>query len=153
MDDKITKGFNITVIGMLFYMLIMMMYTLCVRSNLEKVFLPAKKRIPRSRRVFSRAAQVARIENGIEPRPPGYQREEGDVVIEAPEEKPKKKKLAIPKYLMKLNDDFFASVTAKQVFLTKMDKIKSKLRRKTIRMSTLAKGDKSHRSKAESGDF
>jgi hypothetical protein len=49
---------------------------------------------------------------------------------------------------MKLNDDFFASVTAKQVFLTKMDKIKSKIRHKAIRMQTLVKGDlKSQRSK------
>lgn len=74
--------------------------------------------------------------------------QESDLVVQESPVQKKKKKLAIPKYLMKLNDDFFATVTAKQVFLTKMDKMKAKIRHKAVRMKSLVKGDlKFHRAK------
>jgi hypothetical protein len=52
-----------------------------------------------------------------------------------------KNKLAIPKYLEKVNDNFFSIVTAQQVFLNKMDKMKSKIRHKVKKMPTLIKGE------------
>ena len=56
----------------------------------------------------------------------------------------KNKKLSIPRYLERLNDNFFGIVTAQQVFLNKMDKMKSKIQRKVKKMPTLIKGELKH---------
>lgn len=122
LNSKPGDTFQEIIVGLLGYVMLLILYTFLIKNHMSTIFLPEKK--PSTVRIFS--SEHSRTPVVISGSRTPQLRQSSELVSEVGAKK--KKKMAIPKYLMKLNDDFFATVTAKQVFLTKMDKMKSKIK-------------------------
>jgi hypothetical protein len=104
---EIYGSFSAYLIAFLFYILLVLLYTLAIKNYTQYIFLPAKK--PRVTRIINSSGFTSPAIS----RSPGLRANGSNLVSESEPSPKKKKKMAIPKYLMKLNDDFFATVTAK----------------------------------------